>query len=272
MELYRIISVVVLLGFALSGRVTMAQSNYVANIGIGNKLMAVQIGSRESRAQFTSMDASWSVINGNWFASMNLEQSLKDGLQFYNEDILQNGSKIGYANGVIIHTRTDASLTVGYRLFASTSLFAGYREGQTESYLSAIRKDNSAVEGISSHGKIKSRGMFAGLSVSHRFAGSSSLSASVAVAKLTGSASLAEPYVDTTSFQSDPSFPSDVKGDAVGFSYVMTWSNPISDRASLNLKAKIHRYHFEDQKVYKGVDLSYNENFTTSLLELTYRL
>jgi len=248
-----------------------AQVAYVTNIGIGNKSMSVKIGNRESRALFTSLDASWSVVKNNWFTSISYEQSLKDGLQYYSEDIIQNGSKVGYSNGVIVHTRADISLTVGFRLFNNVSLFAGFREGQTDSYLSAIQKQTD-VEGISSHGKIKSNGVFAGINFSHRFSGNSSISASIAMAKLNGSASLAEPYVDTSSFQNVASFPSTVEGGALGFSYVVSWSNPISEKSAINIKVKLHRYHFDDQQVYQGVDLSYDENFTTGLVEFTYRL
>lgn len=273
MRYLSIVAVILGGGLILASQSAMAQVSYITNIGIGNKSMTVKIGERESHALFTSLDASWSVVKNRWFASISYEQSIKDGLQYYSEDIVQNGAKVGYANGIIIHSRADLSLTAGFQLFSGISLFAGVREGQTDSYLSALQKQSS-VEGISSHGKIKSNGVFAGVSLSHRFAGGSSVSASVAMAKLNGSASLAEPYVDTTSFQYSSSFPSTVEGDALGFSYVLGWSNPLGERSAINLKAKLHRYHFEDNQVslHGGVDLSYDENFTTGMIEFTYRI
>jgi len=265
--------VLLALGFMLLSAITVqAKPLYLANIGIGNKSMAVNIGQRSLKSSFTSLDFSFSRVNNNWFTSLNYEQSLKDGMQSYDQQLLDsNGASIGYANGVAIHSRADISLTVGYRLIDAVSVFAGVRKGQTDSYLSAIKKESSVVDGISSHGQIISKGAFAGINVNHRFSGNSSISASIAMAKLQGSASRSEPYVDTTNI--DPNkFPPTVNGDALGFSYTLSWSNPISDKASINIKAILHRYHFEDYNVSNGIDLSYDENFSTALLELTYLL
>jgi len=247
---------------------------YVTNLGIGNKSMFVDIGERNFKVLFTSLDASWSVVKGDWFTSIGYEQSIKDGLQTYDQSVDFGGGNKVESKGIIVHERSDVSLTLGYRVSGAVSLFVGVRQGQTGSYLSATKIDSTTVQGISSYARIKSSGVFAGINLSYRFSDNSSLSGSVAMAKLTGSASLAEPYVDTSNYKdaAPGTIPSTVDGDALGFSYVLAWSNPISEKAAINLKAKLHRYHFDDKRAAGGFDLSYDENFTSGLVEFTYRL
>lgn len=245
-----------------------AASSYVGDVGVSNKHMDVKIRDRQFEASFVSLDLSSTVLRGNWFASIAVEQSIKDDIEVI--DVVNTTDGIE-DHGLLFLSRQDFSLTTGYRLLPKMTVFAGYRRGLTRTYLNAQRTQGSVRSDLVSRAEIKSDGVFAGVSFNHRFASGNSLGLSAAIAKLTGSATLSDPFADSANLATIANVPDVIEGQALGLSYTLSWSMPVSNQTAINLRYKLHRYTFDHKQPFQGLDFSYRENFDIFTIDMTHR-
>lgn len=236
---------VLMVNVGLPGRALALDVYSSATMGI--KSMDLAIRDREFSPSFTTINLSLTGAANKFYVSFDHERSLQD-------DIERD------PNGLIFWSRQDTNLTFGYNVYPGINVFGGFRRGTSDAYYD----DN--VNTLSRSFGASSEGLYLGASYSKRFE-KGSFQASVAIASLNGEISFTEPLVDTTAFTlTDP--PSVVEGEALGASYVLGWTGPVSDKTDYLIQLKIHRYTFDDTNVYGGLDLSYDENFTTLYIGL----
>lgn len=219
--------------------------DYFVDLGMSSKQMNLSIRERDFEAEFLTLDLAFTVAYDKFFASFVYEPSVKD-------DVRSDG------NGLIFYSREDTTLTAGMNVWPGVSVFGGYRQGTTSSYYS-VSNDESLVE---------SNGVFAGVSYNQSFKDKGSAVVSLAIAQLSGSVSLKEPFVDRGTIPGTP--PDQIDGDALGFSLGLRWVGQLSDVSTYNLGLKIHRYEFEDNTNFGGLDLSFKEDFTSLSAGITH--
>ncbi len=165
-------------------------------------------------------------------------------------------------SGLIFYSRQDTSLELSYLAARQLRISIGYRTGETESYYSAAPSDSFGTS---------EKGYFIRGNYEYGFGKKGTLSTSLAIAQLEGEVSLREPFVDTSAFVVGPPPPKNIEGDALGYSFGLRWTGPISDETYYTLGWKLHRYEFDDAVVYGGLDLSYEQNFDIYSLGLIHR-
>ena len=214
-------------------------------ITLSQKSMELKIRDRSFKPNFTSLGLSLTGGIAPFYITFNHDQSIKDDIE-------------ADSGGLIFYSRLDTSLELSYILSTQWRLSAGYRTGETESFYSTDAFGTSE------------QGFFIGGNYAHGFGKKGTLSASLAIAQLDGEVSLREPFVDTSAFVVGPPPPTNVVGDALGFSFGLAWTGAISDKTQYSVGLKLHRYEFEDKQVFGGLDLSYDLNFTTYSFSLVH--
>lgn len=218
----------------------------VSGVSIGNKSMQLTIRDRDFTPSFVSLDFFVTVLLGKTYISLNHEQSIKDDIE--------SAEDAAGVRGLIYYSRSDTNLTIGYPVFKHLNIFGGYRQGETSAYWS-VTSDSFGTS---------SQGVFLGGSTSYEVGNKGAIGFSLAIASLQGKVSLVEPFVDTQSILAlNPNPPSDIEGTAVGYSLGLNWSGGISKDTSYVVAYKLHLYEFEDADKFGGLDLSYEENFST---------
>lgn len=225
-----------------------AEINLVGQMSLGNKTMDLIISDRQFNPVFTTLNIGITALYQKFYLTLEHERSVQDAIQ-------------ATGLGLLFFHREDTSLTFGYNVWEGLSAFVGYREGSTRNYYSASPDTSFGTE---------SDGIYLGASYSYPVADHGTLGTSLAVAQLTGSVSLEEPFVDRNQF--NPAFPppNQVQGDAIGFSFGVSWTGEVSEATLYNVAFKIHRYEFEDDRIFGGIDLSFIEDFNTFSFGLTH--
>ena len=233
----------------ISGSYNTAHAiDFIARAAIGNKSSELIIRDRSFTPDFITLDLSLTGTHGRYFLTLNNENSIKDAIETD-------------PNGLIFFSRQDTNITFGYS-FDIANVFVGWRTGETDAYYT----------GENNNFGTKSDGFYIGTSKSHHFKDKGSLSGSIAIASLDGEVSLTEPFVDTSAFIPGvgPPPPDTIKGSAIGFSLGIGWSGQVSDNTTYNIDYKLNQFDFEDDVVFGGLDLSYEENFSTFYIGLTH--
>jgi len=219
---------------------------FVGKISIGSKSSELIIRDRSFNPDFITLDLSLTGTIDRYFLTINNENSIKDDIETD-------------PNGLIFYSREDLNVTFGYS-FDIVTAFIGYRKGDTNANFTA----NNSSFGTTS------QGYYVGVNKSYHFGDKSSLSGSFAVANLKGEASLSEPFVDTSAFVVGATPPGAIRGSAIGFSVGISWQVQTSADTIYNIDYKINQFNFEDDVVFGGLDLSYDENFSTFYIGLTH--
>ena len=219
----------------------------VGGLSLSQKSMELKIRDRVFTPNFTSLGLSLTGGIAPFYITFNHDQSIKDDIE-------------ADSGGLIFFSRVDTSLELSYILSSQWRLSAGYRTGETESFYSATSDAFGTSE----------EGLFIGGNYAYGFGKKGTVSASVAIAQLDGEVSLIEPFVDTSAFVVGPPAPANVEGDALGFSFGLAWTGSISDKTQYSVGLKLHRYEFEDNQVFGGLDLSYDLNFSTYSFTLVH--
>ena len=225
---------------------TASAIDIIAKAALGKQSYELIIRDRSFTPVFTTVDLSLTGAMDRYFMTINYAFSIESEIETD-------------PNGLIFYSREDVNLTFGYS-FDAFSVFAGYRNGATD----ANYTGNNSAFGTSADG------FYIGTSASYHFEGKGSLSGSIAIAALDGEVSLSEPFVDTSAFVVGSPPPENIKGSAVGFSLGIGWSGQVSENTLYNIDLKINQFDFEDDVVYGGLDLSYEENLNTISIGLTH--
>lgn len=240
----------VVLAVLLQLLVSTAQAediDMVVKMAIAQKSLDLSIRDRSFSPSFNTFDIAVTGAMGRFYLTLDHDISIKDAVETD-------------PNGLIFFSRSDSSLTLGYSIMDWLSIFTGFRTGETEANYSA---NNSSFGNTS-------EGYYIGLNGSHYFEKKGSLSLSLAIASLDGSVALSEPFVDTSVFLVGNPPPSEINGSAVGYSLGLSWSGKYSEDTNYSIGIKLQRYEFEDDIVFGGLDLSYDENFNTISIGLTH--
>ncbi len=246
MQFSRTITGRVLTIFVAIGIASPAYSiDFIAKAGIGRKTSELIIRDRTFDPDFVMLNLSLTGSVERFFVSIDSETSIKDDVQ-------------SEVNGLVFYSRSDFNLTFGYG-FDDFSAFAGVRTGETDANFSA----SNASFGT------RSDGYYFGVSGGYFFEGKGNLSVSLAIASLDGEVSLAEPFVDTTAFTVTTP-PENIEGSAVGYSLGISWQGEVSPDTLYNIDLKLNQFDFDDDVLFGGVDLSYEENFSTVSIGLTH--
>lgn len=246
----RLVSLLLVSGFIVS---PSAKADVIAKAAIGNKSSELVIRGRSFDPSFVTLDLSLTSTFDNYFLTLNNEFSIKDDVTSYTDPDDPN------LDGLIFYSREDINITLGYS-FDFITVFGGIRTGKTDAHYTA----NSSAFGTNSDG------YYLGVSKSYFYKQAGALTGSVAIASLNGEVTLSEPLVDTSAFVVGPTPPPNVKGSALGLSFSIGWAGQVSDDTLYNIDFKLNQFSFEDDVVFGGIDLSYDENFSTIYLGLTH--
>ncbi len=228
------------------GASLLSGMDFISKVSIGHKSSELRIRDRKFTPDFTTLDIAVTGALGSYFLTLDNDFSVKDAIETD-------------PNGLIFYSRSDTNITAGYTI-NRFSFFGGWRTGETDAHFTGSNNSFGT----------KSRGYYVGSSGSQPFSKvNGTLYGSLAIARLTGEVSLTEPFVDTSAFVLGNA-PSSVTGKSIGFSIAVGWSGNFAEATRWNLEYKLHRFEFEDDEKYGGVDLSYEENFQTVYLGLTH--
>ena len=219
-----------------------ASLEFIGKIGSSVKNMELIIDDGTFNAQFTTLDISLTTAYNKLYLTLSHERSIQD-------DIISALDSNGNP-GLLFLSRQDNALTAGYNLWRNTSLFGGFRQGKTESHFNLSNQKLN----------VKSDGIFGGISYNHSVDNNNTIGLSIAAAQLSGEATLAEPF---TVRPNVPAVPENIDGDALGYSFSINWLSALSSTTNFNAGFKVQRYEFEDQVIFGGIDLSYEENYTS---------
>jgi len=223
----------------------------VVKAAIGKKSSELVIRDRRFTPDFTTLAIALTIAQDRYFVTVDNEISIKDDITTFDD---ANDA----FDGLIFFSREDLNITVGYTLDMLT-VFGGIRQGTTDAFYSA----QSTAFGT------RSAGFYAGASSSYFVEGIGNFTGSAAIASLDGEVSLNEPFVDTTAF-TVLTPPANIRGSALGLSLALAFQGEISANTVYSIEFKLNRFDFEDDVVFGGLDLSYQENFSTLYLGLTY--
>ncbi len=169
--------------------------------------------------------------------------------------------------------RTDLDLIVSRQMTDQISLFAGYKDGETE--LRSLSREDEDDGGPRRSESFEQEGLFLGASYTWQFENAGRLSFSVAYADLDADNKfVSDEEVDDEDEDEDEPLEFDdisgtASGDADGFSYNLTWTMPLRSNLLFRSKLRINRYQqdidFRGQK-FKDID----ENSEALLLGLVY--
>lgn len=218
----------------------------IAKAALGKKHYELIIRDRNFTPVFTTVDLSLIGVKERYYLALNYGFSIDSEIETD-------------PNGLIFYSREDINLAFGYNL-DKFNVFAGYRTGKTD----ANYTGNNGAFGTTSDG------FYIGAGKSYYFEDKGSLSGSIAIAALDGEVSLSEPFVDTSAFVVGDPPPDKIKGSAVGLSFSIGWTGEVSENTWYNIDLKINQFDFEDEVVYGGLDLSYEENLNTISIGLTH--
>ncbi len=122
--------------------------------------------------------------------------------------------------------RQDSALTIGYNAWRGLTVFGGYKQGSTDTYL-LFPADSQVFTNTAS-------GPFVGVNYGFRI-GEGALGVSFAYADLRGETSLL--FLGSA-------VGTDVPGKTRGSSYGISWSAPLTQELQFRLSLKVNRYKF----------------------------
>ena len=230
-----------------------ADIDVIAKASIGKKSSELVIRGRNFAPDFVTLDLLLTGAINNYFITINNELSIKDDIQSYTD--LDNSN----FDGLIFYSRADTNITFGYS-FDIATVFVGMRTGETNAYYTANSRAFDTTSG----------GYYIGFSKNYVYKDVGAFNGSVAVASLDGEVALSEPFVDTSAFVVGATPPASVKGSAIGLSLGLGWTGRVSDDTNYSIDIKLNQFDFEDDVVFGGLDLSYQENFKTFSIGLTH--
>jgi hypothetical protein len=199
----------------------------VGGVDFGFKNLDLEVGSQGGgggsfHPSYVTINPNIAVGYGSLYASLAYDKSISAD---------PGVGRDGTSASLLDFSRTDTTLTLGYRLNQSFSVFAGYAKGV-----------NEFVETTTSGGLLKvkkinytEKGPFAGIAYTNTFGDKGALGLSLAYAKLDGELSIitfGPPQADQLS-----------TGDNTGLSYGITWSGTLT--GSLGYRVGIKHTQYE---------------------------
>lgn len=223
----------------------------VGGVSFGFKNVEFDVVDKKFNPQFVTVDVSFTAAYKRAYLTLDYDPSIKDYVTL-NDTPNASG---GIDNQMLLFSRLDYSVTLGYNVWRDLNLFAGYKYGETRVSLfsDATKIVPPKPEEFNQEISFREVGPFAGLSYAFRFE-KGSLSMSAAYARLDGK------FVFTNVVGKVIS-----KGDTDGLSIGLGWSGPLVGNLSYAIGYKGHRYKYRqdsmtdpDSKEDFSSDVSYN--------------
>lgn len=214
----------------------------VGGVAYNLKSSEFTVGNKPFTPEFTTLD--WSLIAAykSFYVKGSFDQSIKDHIQINNTP----GNSGQPDNSGLILGREDISITLGYRVLDSLSLFAGYTSGETSGITTgSINAQGGGVVTFQTTGiSFKQEGSFIGASYSYFLQDSGSFSFSMAYANLDGDIVFNNSETDLTTGTTTISV-NNITGTSTGASYAITWTDQFSEDMLYNIALKSVRYKFD---------------------------
>jgi hypothetical protein len=220
----------------------------VGELSIGWKSMDLSIRDREITPNWLTLGLSLTGVIEPFYLTLHYEESVDEDIQ-------------GEPSGLLFLDRRDAHVELSYNVWKELAVSVGYRVGETDAHSTASNDSFGTSE----------EGFFIGGSYWHSFGKKGTLTGNLAIADLKGKVSFREPFVDTSAFVVGESPPQNIEGDALGVSFALNWTGPLGDNTFYLVGLKLQRFEFEDQVVFGGLDLSYEQNFDSASIGLVHR-
>jgi len=172
---------------------------------------------------FKTLNVSLAAAYGNAYLAAAYESPFSDHQDLSFESRFQYDDRF---------TRSDANLTVGYRVWPWLNVFGGYLHGKSE--LQRVQYQSLVLDELFIF-RYNETGPFAGVSLSHSFSKHGTLSFSVAYAKLDGKVTFIRNGYEFK-------FPT---ADTSGFSYSLLWIGSLDSTLSYRVGIKATRYEID---------------------------
>ena len=225
----------------------------VGGLDFGFKKLRLEVGKDSNGEGGGSFHPSYVTINPNFalgyksfYASLSYDKSI-------SADPGIGSDNNGAAATLLDFSRIDTTLTFGYRLNQSFSIFAGYTKGANEFTETSV---NTVL--VVKEINYTEKGPFAGVAYTSTFGDKGTLGLSLGYAKLDGELKIVT--------HGGPAKPDQIsKGDNTGLSYSVTWSGPLT--GSMNYRAGLKGTRY---KMPAGPDnpQDITERYTTFFLGL----
>lgn len=212
---------------------------YIAEVSTSNKSINFSTvdGDTGNPVSFApkilTLDYTGTVSYEKYYVRLKLSQAIQD-------DVVYDGD-------VILMTRSDYDLTLGFYVGSGVSVYLGNKRGKFE--LNVIGEEAVAFPVVNRNVKFIDEGGFLGLSYVKQL-DRSSLSFSLAYASMDGEIKINE---GAASFITT--------GDTTGYSLSAAWSLPISESTNLSVVLNTIRYDFDDKDLGLALDFSTEQSF-----------
>ena len=244
------------ISFAANGAELLKQTRIIAGVSLGYANLSFP-EKLDHDVSFPSANLTLAAALKRWQLTLNRTFSLQDADISEEEDSGQA-------------SRDDLDLTLGYQINKHWSIFAGFKDGETD-MLFVSREDQD--EGISVPVKesYEQKGPYVGGSYSWDFDKAGRLGISVAYAKLDANNNFG---INTDDDEIDEELEFDdiagqAKGDTSGFSYGLSWTMPLSGNLLFQTRFKINDYQQDIRhqgRQFKDID----ETLVSLLVGLAY--
>jgi hypothetical protein len=189
-------------------------------------------------ADILTLDYAGTVIYRNFYSRVKISQTIKDDSVIINT--------------VVMMERTDQDFTLGYFLGGGVSVFAGYKHGVFEAFVTGDQASDAM------RARFIDNGAFAGVGYSFPV-GKGAMSLSLAYADMDGEIEIKSTTSEITT------------GDTTGYSFSLNWNTPITETTNFVFGLNSTRYDFDDQDlVIGGYDFSTEQSFDSVSLGLVH--
>ena len=180
------------------------------------------------KASYTTLVPSLTIGYGSFYGVANYDFTVTESEEFVT------GSASNPSFNTIDYSRKDASLTLGYRLHPSVSLFAGYTQGRGT--MLVFGYDPSGPFGATRI--YNANGFYAGVGLGYAITEKGSVSLSAAYGSLNGLLSGA-----------NESSSAEIESKAPGYSVNLAWNHAATATTSYRVGIKYTAYTFEGKEL-----------------------
>lgn len=221
----------------------------VVSGAINYKKLEFKITDVSFEPKLLTFDLAFTGAYKSFYATINYDQTIKD-------DYIYDYEAAGQDDTIMLMSREDSGLTLGYSFENSLSIFGGYLDGTTTAlrpanYGGILPADSDRFNGAFYFGMA---GPFIGVGYATPFGQKATLSLNIAYADMDG-----DLLFDNGSFKEK------IEGDSAGFSYGISLSGPLAESMAYRIGIKVNRYEFDDTDYVPAPgrdDFTHDQNFS----------
>ena len=221
----------------------------VVSGAINYKKLEFKITDVSFEPKLVTFDLAFTGAYKSFYATINYDKSIQD-------DYLYDYDANGQDDTIMIMSREDSGLTLGYSFTNAFTLFGGYLDGTTTAlrpgnHGAIVTGDPDRFNGAFEFGM---SGPFIGVGYATPVGQKATLSLNIAYADMDGD----------LLFDNGP-YKEKIDGDSSGFSYGISLSGPLVESMAYRIGIKANRYEFDDTDYVPGPgndDFTHDQNFT----------